>query len=170
MTDPDLPGACILLSNLLPPLQSCSSCQTGVMDCSKRCFFLGGDHGEDKVTYGGVKIEDTHQMIDVNLVALGFCQLVLVAVGGGGGPGSGSYSGGGGSGLIEWKSENITGTIELRVAVGGSNSKVTYNGTTFLEASSGSSASKTNGGGGYSGGGGAGDTHEGKGGSDGKSG
>ena len=78
-SDNDLPGACILLSNILPPLKTCLSCQTGVMDCSKRCFFLGGDHGEDEVIYGGVKIVDTHQTINVQPVALGVCRLVAVA-------------------------------------------------------------------------------------------
>ena len=153
MIDNDLPGACILLTNLLPPLKACPSCQTGVMDCSKRCFFLGGDHGEDEVNYGGVKIVDTHQTIDVKPVALGSCQLVAVAVGGGGGGNSGSYGGGGGSGYIEWKAENITGTLEMQVKVGGEggSSAITTNGTSFLTSAPGSSASDYSGGAGYSG-------------------
>ena len=153
MLDNDLPGACILLTNLLPPLKDCSSCQTGVMDCSKRCFFLGGDHGEDEVIYGGVKIVDTHQTIDVQPVALGSCQLVAVAVGGGGSGNSDSYGGGGGSGHIEWKAENITGALEVQVTVGGGgqSSSITTNGTSFLTAESGSRASSEDGGAGYSG-------------------
>ena len=153
MLDDDIPGACILLTNLLPPLKACSSCQTGVMDCSKRCFFLGGDHGEDEVNYGGVKIVDTHQNINVQPVALGSCQLVAVAVGGGGRGNSDSYGGGGGSGHIEWKAENITGALEIQVTVGGGggSSSITTNGTSFLTAASGSSASSENGGAGYSG-------------------
>ena len=171
-SDIDLPGACILLSNLLPPLKACPSCQTGVMDCSKRCFFLGGDHGEDEVIYGGVKIVDTHQTINVQPVALGVCQLVAVAVGGGGGGSSISYGGGGGSGYIEWKAENITGAMEVKITVGGEGqySVMTSNGTSFLTAANGGRASSRDGGAGYSGGGGGGNTHPGSGGSDGKSG
>ena len=173
-SDNDLPGACILLSNLLPPLKACPSCQTGVMDFSKRCFFLGGDHGEDEVIYGGVKIVDTHQTINVQPVALGMCRLVAVAVGGGGG-GSGSsssYGGGGGSGYNEWKAENITGALEIKITVGGEgqDSELATNGTPFLTAANGGTESSRSGGSGYSGGGGGGNDHPGSGGSDGKSG
>ena len=172
LSDEHLPGACFLLSNLLPPLKPCPLCQTGVMDCSKRCFFLGGDHGEDEVIYGGLKIVDTHQTSTVQPVALGTCQLVAVAVGGGGGGSSSSYGGGGGSGYIEWKVENITGALEMLIQVGGEggSSGITSNGTIFLSADPGGSGSERDGGDGYSGGGGGGSDHPGTGGSDGKSG
>ena len=136
------------------------------MDCSQNCFFLDQNNG---VTFGGVKITDSQQVTSLWPVALGTCQLVAVAVGGGGGGSDSSYGGGGGSGYVEWKSENLTGTIELQISVG-SESSVTTNGTTYLTASRGQYASSSSGGDGYSGGGGGGNTHEGGGGSNGQSG
>ena len=170
LSDPDYPGACFLLSALQSPVRACSDCQTGVMDCSRKCFFLGE---KDEITYGGVEITDSHQYTNLRPIALGNCLLVAVAVGGGGaGSSSSSYGGGGGSGFVEWKSENLTGTIELRVSVGGEggSSSVTANGTTFVTAKSGYSASSTDGGMGYSGGGGGGRTNPGDGGSNGQTG
>ena len=44
------------------------------------------------MTYGGIMITDTHETTIVQPVALGSCELVVVAVGGGGGGAGGSYS------------------------------------------------------------------------------
>ena len=75
LSDPDYPGACFLLSALQSPVRACSDCQTGVMDCSRKCFFLGE---KDEITYGGVEITDSHQYTNLRLVALGNCLLVAV--------------------------------------------------------------------------------------------
>merc|ERR1712183_342804 len=99
----------------LQPVRESLSVQTGAMDCSKKCFFLE----EGVMKFGGLMITDTHETTNVLPVALGICELVIVAVGGGGGGNDNSYSGGGGSGYIDWKKENLTGIIELQVSVGG---------------------------------------------------
>ena len=75
LSDPDYPGACFLLSALQSPVRACSDCQTGVMDCSRKCFFLGE---KDEITYGGVEITDSHQYTNLRPIALGNCLLVLV--------------------------------------------------------------------------------------------
>ena len=64
----------------------------------------------------GVPESQTVNCNFAQFVALGFCEMVIVAVGGGGaGVDGGSYgAGGGGSGYVDWKKENLTGTIELQ--------------------------------------------------------
>jgi len=108
----------------------------------------------------------------VQPVALGSCKLVVVAVGGGGPGSDSSYSGGGGSGYVGWKNENLTGTIKLQVLVRqeGSTSRVTSNGTSFVEGEAGKSQSSYDGGSGYCGGGGGGRTQPGNGGENGEDG
>jgi hypothetical protein len=138
------------------------------MDCSKNCFFLD----DQKITYNGLMITETHQTTNLNAIGLGSCELVVVAVGGGGAGSESSYGGGGGSGSIEWKKENLTSVIDLQVLVGreGLHSRVSSNGTTILSADAGRSSSSTSGGSGYSGGGGGGNTNAGSGGSGGQDG
>ena len=126
-------------------------------------------------------ITNTHETKAVHLVALGSCELVIVAVGGAGdgGDSSSNSCGGGGSGYVVWKAQNMTGTMELEVSVGGEGSKssVRSNGTIIVEADRGesgddgdSSGHPSSGGDGYCGGGGGGSDHAGKGGENGKDG
>ena len=55
----------------------------------------------------------------VTAVALGSCDLVMVAVGGGGYGGGG---GGGGSGWVEWLQVSVEGSLNLQVQAGSGNS------------------------------------------------
>ena len=104
LSSPTQPGDCLLLSRLQEPVTPCSHCATGTLDCSRRCIFLmeGGSRFNSQLV--------TARNSTVMSVALGDCDLTVVAVGGGG---RGRYSGeggGGGSGWVEYTTVSLTGS------------------------------------------------------------
>ena len=93
----------------------------------------------------------------VKALALGYCELTVLAVGGGGDSEySSSGYGGGGSGYIEWTTMNLTGPADrdLQITVGGNRQKtsVTYSNNILVEAQPGYNRKYGNGAGGFSGG------------------
>ena len=99
----------------------------------------------------------TEEEVDLTVVALGSCDLTILAVGGGG-EGNGQ---GGGSGHLQYQKKKIdpsSGITSLKAKAGGAAeaSSVTYNGSIVLvQANPGQSGDPDNDGGdGYSGGGG----------------
>lgn len=137
-------------------LEECVDCTTEVGSCLPltECFITM----EDGSMTPRLVITDTSKSVTIMPVALGTCELTVVAVGGGGG--GGVFYGGGGSGYVEWSTLNITGTRQLTVTVGNgkAESVVSADGEVIVRARPGESASYDyEGGDGYSGGGGYGD-------------
>ena len=104
-----------MLTQVLAPLQSCQHCSTGFPNCRNitavRCIFT---IGEDTTPLTSYKFTETNSTT-VNILAVGNCELTVVAIGGGGKRGPGD--GGGGSGYVA--STNLTvSTSQLVVTVG----------------------------------------------------
>ena len=152
--DDNFPSFCSLLSELLEPLQSCQHCSTGFPDCRNITGSICGFaiEGEETVltSYMFNKTGDTN----VNILALGDCELTVVAVGGGG---SGNYAGGGSGYVTNASLTVLTSELVVRVGGGGDPSSLeTSEGQTIITAQPGQDNVNEVGGSGYSGGGGGG--------------
>ena len=111
----------------------------------------------NEITTRGQLIKETGATTDVGLMALGTCQLAVLAVGGGGKGYNAMYGGGGagGSGFVEFSTLNFTGITTLQVTVGGADQKsvLSVEGKVEVEAGPGRTGVSFAGGAGYSGGG-----------------
>ena len=144
--DPLYHQLCVLLTDLLPPLEPSDSASTGPADCSSKCSFnVNGD--------SLMSLMVTEDEVDVTVNAFGSCELTILAVGGGG---VGFYQGGG-SGYLQYQKISLSTGITSLQATAGANaqpSSVTFNGTSIV-ANPGQigGGSDNDGGAGYSGGG-----------------
>ena len=170
--DANFPSICFLLSQVLEPLQSCQHCSTGYPDCRNItggiCYFTAGVDTTARTFDKFTETCDT----TVNILALGNCELTVVAVGGGGYGAGLNYGGGGGSGYVSSTNMTlITSQLVVRVRVGGTgelSSLETSEGQTIITAQSGGNRDGSEGGAGYCGGGGYDSySHGGEGGQDG---
>ena len=155
-----LPGICFMLTEVQAPLQSCQHCSTGFPNCRNitavRCIFT---IGEDTTPLTSYKFTETN-ITTVNILAVGNCELTVVAIGGGGKRGAGD--GGGGSGYVASTNLTVsTSQLVVTVGVGGPgelSSLETSEGETIIAAQPGGSGNgdgnSGDGGAGYSGGGG----------------
>ena len=113
-------------------------------------------------TGSGILITNDHRNTSVTVMALGDCNLKMVAVGGGG---PGGVAGGGGSGYLKWKElPGLQGYLAIEVDVGRSwrsSLVIEEGGETLLEAKEGNGPNGLKGGSGFSGGGGCGESESG---------
>jgi len=146
-------GACFLLSSLIEPLEECTSCVTGPLECENF-----DDCGFDLYNNGSriqhMMLTEPGVEVDVNIrLSISKCQMSLLAVGGGGS----GLNCGGGSGYIQYFTQALNSTpTNLRLAVGraSESSNVTINEVNKIEAEHGQDANQMDAGNGYSGGGG----------------
>ena len=166
--DVNYPSICFLLSEVQAPMQTCEHCSTGVPDCRNITGICTFSVGAENTLQSSYRFENTGNTTTTNILALGECELTVLAVGGGGT----GYNGGGGSGYVASTSVEVL-TSQLIVKVGGrlkSSSLETSEGEIIITAAFGESGGYTafhNGGAGYSGGGGGGSSYSGDGGEDG---
>ena len=140
---------CILLTELLPPVEPSDSASSGPANCtSSECFFdVKGDRLESLMVNG--------TSVEVNLTAIvfGSCNLTILAVGGGGQ----GQRGGGGSGYLQYQKISLSTagltTLIAETGNGTQASSVTYNGTSIVAKPGHAGNGSITGGGGYSGGG-----------------
>ena len=104
---------CVLLTQLLEPLQPCSTCLTGPVECEDNnndCqMIVAGEHHSSMMF--------TNIGEEVNVIIPDSCkssQLRILAVGGGGY----AYLGGGGSGYIQYQIVDLAGVSNISVTVG----------------------------------------------------
>jgi len=152
-TEDDLDSKlCVLLSSLMGPYQTCTTCLTGPIDCK--------GFGDCSFQYNGESHRSlmfTEPGLNINVTARPFlssgCQLRVLAIGGGGE----GYGDGGGSGYIQFHSEMLNPETLISLTVGdkSQSSNVTVNGQTVM-AAPGNDVNYYGGGDGYSGGGGHG--------------
>ena len=153
-----LPGICFILTAIQGPLQPCKHCSTGYPDCRNitggYCTFSVEAQETALTSYQFTGISNT--TVSINL-ALGNCELTVVAVGGGGDHSGGFTSyGAGGSGYVASTSLMPSPLSRFVVRVGGPgelSSLETSEGQTVITAQPGKDGSNYNGGAGYSGGG-----------------
>jgi hypothetical protein len=153
--------------------------RTGPAKCEERCIVMS-DNPDLEPENNAIVVTEPGTEVVVRPVALGSCQVTIMVVGGGGAipdhevqPSNGSY-GGGGSGHFQTTTFNLTGSLELRVMVGGGGESTTVswpNGSVMAlpgEPANGQPDDHTNpfgyGGNGWCGGGGGGTLHAGDGG------
>ena len=145
---------CVLLTELLPPIETSNTAISGPSDCSQSSCSLVMN-GE---SHQSLMLTDTEDEVSITVSGSGPCQLTLLAVGGGG---NGNYAGGG-SGYLQYQivalnlREKVNTTIIARVGAGTQASTVSIDGDTTVTAESGQSVNSVwynYGGDGYSGGG-----------------
>jgi len=168
-TDPHNPNLCILLKEILGPIETCEHCSTGMPGCRNSpdvCQFSSETTGTDGLTYHTFNASTS---IRVQSALLADCEMNIVVVGGGGGT---SASGGGGSGYVITSVEPVTAdTYMINVGAGQESTSIEFiDGRTIMKAKAGHGTNSYMGGAGYSGGGGGSRNGNGNGGSDGGSG
>ena len=144
--DPLYHQLCVLLTDLIPPIEPSDSASTGPADCySSECFFnVNGDRL--------MSVKVTEDQVDVIVNAFGSCELTILAVGGGGE----GYLQGGGSGYLQYQKISLSSGITSLHAIAGASaqpSSVTFNGTSIVANPGQGGDSDNDGGAGYSGGG-----------------
>ena len=78
--DPLFPATCFLLDRLVSPVKPSAHCHTGPANCSQRCLFVTNE-GVNTTTSTGLMFTDTNSSVVVQSVALGTCQLQVLAIG-----------------------------------------------------------------------------------------
>jgi len=143
--DPLYHQLCVLLTDLVPPIEPSDSASTGPADCysTAECFFNGDSPKSVMVT------ED---QVDVTVNVFGSCELTILAVGGGG---QGNFQGGG-SGYLQYQKISLSSGITSLHATAGARaqpSSVTFNGRSIVANPGQRGGGNNSGGAGYSGGG-----------------
>jgi len=143
---------CALLAELLPPLQDCEHCVTGVPNCiGQQCDLeMNGEVSQSLM----VTNTSESQSITVSGVAtVESCELRILAVGGGGGYGGSYHGGGAGSGYLQYRTIIVNpGTIvTLDVGDHEEPSTVAFGNGYTVTAQPGQDSQGDDGGDGYSG-------------------
>ena len=145
--DPLYHQLCVLLTDLLPPIEPSDSTSTGPADCySSECSF---DVNGDRL----MSLMVTEDQVDITVNVSGLCEITILAVGGGGR----GHGQGGGSGYLQyqkiWLSSGITSLHATAGAYSGASSSVTFNGISIVANPGQEGELDNDGGAGYCGGG-----------------